>query len=170
MADNIFITFLFWRSRLPPRLCGLCHGACAGILALHWNGWREPLAGSPLGRQPQNNSLPSIASFVYGSALAAKLVLWMWRWINRSILADFAPLVMITMADAAFTNLVQAAQLRLCRRMNRLPKSLAGSSFRRLRDYLETHQPPGRLTSLWRTHPQLLLAFSERHLATDAIE
>ncbi|MGC3973964.1 MAG: hypothetical protein QM771_06225 [Nitrospira sp.] len=108
-------------------------------------------------------------SLLYGGTLGASLC-WVWMALDQpfNLCWIFAPLVMITMADC-LENLVQAAQLRYMSPNEPSAESL----WLRLADcatILKLWLTSGLYVTLAGLLLNMFCTFSERHLATDAVE
>ena len=172
MADNIFIAFLASGIPTTIRLCGnvMVLGRDAGAAGTDGARayWCWLTSG---GRQPKSQflTLDCLFSWLYGSALAASLC-WMWMALGQPFHPGwiFAPLVMITMADG-LENLVQAAQLRYMSPNEPSAKSL-WIQLAACATILKLWLTRGLYVTLAGLILNFLCTFSERHLATDAIE
>lgn len=126
----------------------------------------------PAGRRAEENilALTLLFPFLYGGALAASLG-WIWVTLGRPFHPAWiiAPLVVITMADW-LENLIQLAQLRHYVSSNEQCVQSLWIQLSSLATIIKLWIASGLYVSLAGLVLKMLLTFSGRRLASDAVE
>ncbi len=172
MTDNIFNAFLASGCPITIRLCDNVIVPGTNTVTAGAEGARACWCWLPSGgRQAKSRFLPldRLFSWLYGSALEASLY-WVWMALDQPFHPGwiFAPLVMITIADFLDT-LAQAAQLRYMSPNEQYAKSLwiqLASCSTIMKPWLTS----GLYVTLAGLILNMLCTFTERRLATDAVE
>ncbi len=173
MADNIFSAFLTSGFPIAIWLCGNVRvpGTKAGAAGTDGARayWCWLTSG---GRQAKSQclTLDRLFSWLYGGALAASLC-WVWMALDQPFHPGwiFAPLVIIMIADW-LENLVQAAQLRHYTSPNEQYAKSLWIQLASCSTIMKLWLTSGLYISLAGLILNMLCTFTERRLATDAVE